>query len=101
MKLIIMAALAAAVGTGAFAQDGQAGSHNPALKNSHVHAVDAPATGHSSFTEGQARGRIAKAGFTRIGDLAKTDAGLWQGHAMKHGRPVAVMLDYKGNVTTR
>jgi hypothetical protein len=101
MKLFIMAALAAAVGTGAFAQDGQAGSHNPAIKNSDVHAVGAPAIGHSSFTEGQAKGRIAKAGFTHVSDLTKTDAGIWQGRAMKHGRSVAVMLDYKGNVSAR
>ena len=99
MKLIIVAALAAAVSTGALAQDGQAGSHNPAVKNSDVHMVAAPAKGHSSFTEEQAKGRIAKAGYTDIGDLTKTDAGIWQGQAMKHGKPMMVMLDYKGNVT--
>lgn len=101
MKLIILAAMAASLGTGAIAQDGQAGSHNPAVKNSHVHAVAAPAKGHSSFTESQAKGRIAKAGFTGIGDLTKTDAGIWQGTAMKDGKSVTVMLDYKGNVTAK
>ena len=101
MKLIIVAALAAVIGTAAIAQDGQAGSHNPAIKNSKVHEVAAPAKGHSSFTEGQAKGRIAKAGFTDIGDLTKTDAGLWQGRAMKGGKAVTVMLDYKGNVTAQ
>jgi len=101
MKLIIMAALAAVAGTGALAQDAQAGSHNPAIKDSKVHNVAAPAKGHSSFTEGQAKGRIAKAGFTDIGDLTKTDAGIWQGRAMKDGKPVTVLLDYKGNVTVQ
>jgi len=99
MKVMIMAAVAALAGTAALAQDGQAGSHNPAVKDSKVHHVAAPAKGHSSFTEGQAKGRIAKAGYTDIGDLTKTDAGLWQGHAMKGGKAVTVTLDYKGNVT--
>jgi hypothetical protein len=99
MKVMIMAAVAALAGTAALAQDGQAGSHNPAVKDSKVHHVAAPAKGHSSFTEGQAKGRIAKAGYTDIGDLTKTDAGLWQGHAMKGGKSVTVTLDYKGNVT--
>lgn len=99
MKFIIAATAAAAIATGAFAQDHQAGSHNPAIKDSNVHAVAAPAKGHSSFTKDQAHGRIAKAGFTGIGDLTKTDAGIWQGKAMKGGKAVTVMLDYKGNVT--
>lgn len=101
MKLIMMAVIAAAAATGAVAQDGQAGSHNPAVKNNHVHNVAAPAKGHSSFTEGQAKGRIAKAGFTDVSDLTKTDAGFWQGKAIKDGKPVTVTLDYKGNVTAK
>lgn len=101
MKLVIAAAVAALVGTAALAQDGQAGSHNPAVKDSKVHAVTAPAKGHSSFTEGQAKNRIAKAGFTDVGDLTKTDGGLWQGRAMKDGKAVTVTLDYKGNVSAQ
>ena len=100
MKLILLAAIAA-VGTGAYAQDGQAGSHNPAVKDNDVHMVSAPARGHSSFTEGQARSRIAKAGFTGISGLMKTDTGMWQGKAMKDGQSVTVMLDYKGNVSAQ
>jgi len=96
-----MAAIAAVAGTGALAQEGQAGSHNPAVKHSKVHQVASPAKGHSSFTEGQAKGRIAKAGFTDISDLKKTDAGFWQGRAMKDGKAVTVSLDYKGNVTAQ
>ncbi len=102
MKLTILAAMAAVVGTGAIAQQhDQNGSHNPAIKNSRVHAVAAPARGHSSFTESQAKGRIAKAGFTSIGDLRKSNAGSWQGRAMRNRHPVMVTLDYKGNVTAR
>lgn len=101
MKFIILAGLALALAPAAIAQSGQAGSHNPAIKDNDVHAVAAPAKGHSSFTESQAKGRIAKAGFTKVGDLKKTDDGLWQGSASKHGRQVMVMLDYKGNVTSK
>ena len=101
MKLIIMAAMAAGIVAPALGQDSQAGSHNPALKDSKVHHVAAPARGHSSFTEGQAKGRIAKAGFTDVSDLTKSDAGIWQGKAMKDGKAVPVMLDYKGNVTAQ
>jgi uncharacterized membrane protein YeaQ/YmgE (transglycosylase-associated protein family) len=101
MKGYIIVAAAGLLATGAVAQDAQSGSHNPALKDSSVHKVAAPAKGHSSFTESQAKGRIAKAGYTGVGDLKKTDAGIWQGSATKDGKNVTVSLDYKGNVTAR
>lgn len=101
MKRITMVAAAALLATGASAQSAQSGSHNPAVKDSKVHPVAAPARGHSSFTEAQAKGRIVKAGYTDVGDLKKTDDGAWQGTAMKDGRSVTVALDYKGNVTQR
>ncbi|WP_442679479.1 hypothetical protein ACSBM8_18620 [Sphingomonas sp. ASY06-1R] len=101
MKIYIIAAVAAALGTGAMAQQEQRGSHNPIVKDSQVHSVPAPARGSSSFTEQQARGRIAKAGFTKIGDLRKTEAGSWQGQATRRGKAMVVTLDYKGNVTAR
>ena len=100
MKICLAAIAAAALATCAIAQDAQSGSHNPAIKDSTVHAVSAPAKGHSSFTEKQAKGRIAKAGYTRIGELTKTDAGLWRGSALKGGKSVTVSLDYKGNVSS-
>ena len=101
MKLYILAMLAAAVSTGAIAQDRQSSPHNPAVKDSTVHVVARPARGHSSFTQGQARVRIAKAGFTSISGLRKNNDGVWQGRAMKRRHPVTVMLDFKGNVTSR
>ena len=99
MKQIIMIAAAGLLATGAFAQEAQTGSHNPAVKDSKAHDVGAPAKGHSSFTESQAKGRLAKAGYTNIADLKKTDAGAWQGSASKGGKSMTVTLDYKGNVT--
>lgn len=86
--------------SGAAAQTMQAGSHNPAVKNAAPHSVAAPARGANSFTEDQARGRFAKAGYTGLSKLTKSN-GLWQGMAMKGGKHATVMLDYKGNVTAR
>ncbi len=98
--LITAAALAALAGSPAAAQSGQAGSHNPAIKDGAPHATAAPARGANSFTAAQARGRFAKAGYTGLSGLNKQD-GLWQGTATKGGRRATVMLDYKGNVTAR
>jgi hypothetical protein len=99
MKICLAAIIAGGLATGAFAQDAQSGSHNPAVKDSSTHVVASPAKGHSSFTETQAKKRIAKAGYSDIGDLKKTDAGAWTGTAMKSGQNVTVTLDYKGNIS--
>ena len=95
---IIFAAAAATMATGAFAQ-ADTGSHNPAVKNATVHTTAMAAKGRNSFTEGQARSRIAKDGYTGVSKLAKNQNGVWQGTAMKGGAKVNVALDYKGNVT--
>lgn len=96
---IIVAALAATMSTGAYAQ-ADTGSHNPAVKSPVVHATAMAARGRNSFTEAQARGRIAKDGYANVSKLAKNQNGVWQGTAMKGGAKVNVALDYKGNVTT-
>ncbi len=96
---IIIAAAAATMATGAFAQ-ADTGSHNPAVKNATVHTTAMAAKGRNSFTQSQAQGRIAKAGYTDVSKLAKNPNGVWQGTAMKDGAKVNVALDYKGNVTT-
>ncbi len=96
-QIIAAAALVGAVG--ATAQEAQS-SHNPAVKDSAPHSVTAPARGHNSFTEKQARKRLAKAGYT-VAALSKDADGVWVGTATKDGKSVTVGLDYKGNVTTR
>lgn len=88
------------LGTAAFAQSAQTGSHNPALKDGKPHTIQAPAKGSNSFTEDQARGRFAKAGYTGLGKLTKSN-GLWHTTAMKGGKKATVMLDYKGNITSK
>ena len=98
-KQIIVAIMAASTAAGAFAQ-ADTGSHNPVMKNPAVHTTAMAAKGRNSFTESQARGRIAKDGYTGVSKLTKNANGVWQGSAMKGGAKVNVALDYKGNVTT-
>ena len=57
-----------------------------------------PLAGANSFTEAQAKQRIADAGFTSVSALAKDDNGIWRGTAMKAGKSASVAVDYKGNV---
>lgn len=97
MAAISVAALLTGV---AGAQSPQAGSHNPATKDGSPHTVSMPADGANSFSEAQARGRLTKAGYTKIGKLTKND-GLWTATAVKRGKSHKVALDYKGNITVR
>ncbi|WP_342112218.1 hypothetical protein [Methylobacterium sp. SI9] len=57
--------------------------------------------GANSFTEGEARSRLAKAGFMDARDLKKDSDGIWRGTAMRGGQPVQVGLDFKGNVSAQ
>ncbi len=57
-----------------------------------------PIAGANSFTEGQARDRIAKAGYSNVKSLQMDGQGVWRGKAQKSGREVSVALDYRGNV---
>jgi hypothetical protein len=99
MKKYLIGALAGAlIASGGFAQ-ADTGSHNPAVKNSKAHTTQMAANGRNSFTESQAKGRIAKAGYSDITPLVKNPNGVWQGKATKDGATVNVALDYKGNVT--
>lgn len=61
----------------------------------------APVAGANSFSEDQARRRIGVAGFADVLDLKKDDKGIWRGTATRDGKPVAVSLDYQGNVVAR
>ena len=90
----LLAVALAGAASSAVAQDS-----NPAIKDSKVAHVGHAAEGANSFTEDQARGRLTKAGYTRISELKKDDKGHWVATAMKKGQKVNVALDYKGNVT--
>ncbi|WP_404479190.1 hypothetical protein [Novosphingobium sp. BL-52-GroH] len=95
MKFAILTAVAAML----LAPSAYANSHNPTVKDPRAATTRHAAKGHNSFTEDQARGRIAKAGYTKIGKLVKNRNGMWQGKAFKGARQINVALDYKGNVT--
>ncbi|MGK2911618.1 MAG: hypothetical protein ACSLE1_17720 [Sphingobium sp.] len=100
---ILLVSAAAFLSSTAVAQSdhsAQTGSHNPALKEGKPHTIASPAKGANSFTEDQARGRFAKAGYTGLGKLTKSN-GLWQTTATKGGKRATVMLDYKGNITSK
>jgi hypothetical protein len=99
-RRLVAVSAAALLATGAGAQTAASGSHNPALKNGAPRPVAAPAKGANSFTENQARGRFAKAGYAGLSKLTKRN-GVWQGTATKGGKRATVMLDYKGNITAR
>ena len=74
-------------------------SHNPAVATqSNANDQAAPAHGSNSFTENQAKSRIADRGYASVGNLQKDDQGVWRGTAQQNGQPVHVWLDYKGNV---
>ncbi|MGH1570442.1 hypothetical protein ACRAWG_06925 [Methylobacterium sp. P31] len=57
--------------------------------------------GANSFTEGEARSRLAKAGYTDAKDLKKDADGIWRGTATHGGQQVSVGLDFKGNVSAQ
>jgi protein CpxP len=68
--------------------------------SSNPRTTAAPVAGANSFTEGQARARIADHGFSTVTDLKKDDQGVWRGTAQKDGKSVSVALDYQGNIKT-
>ena len=61
----------------------------------------APLKGASSFSEGQAKDRAMAAGFTSVSSLVKDGDGMWRGSAMKDGKSVKVVIDFKGNVVSQ
>ena len=101
-NLIVTGVLLALVAGGAMAQSppAQKGPQNSAINKSDStnRQVTAPVQGSNSFTEGEARSRIEKSGFTNVGKLAKDDSGVWRGQAMKDGKQADVSVDFQGNV---
>jgi hypothetical protein len=57
------------------------------------------APGANSFTEGQAKSRLEKEGYTAVSGLTKDADGIWRGTAMKNAKSVSVGVDYKGNIS--
>ncbi|KAA0683273.1 PepSY domain-containing protein [Neorhizobium sp. P12A] len=102
MKNIILAAAFISVSAlSALAQTAPAANSNgntPAVATPDTKNPTAPVEGANSFTEGQAKDRIEKAGYTGVKDLKKDDKGVWNATGMKDGKAVSIALDYQGNV---
>jgi hypothetical protein len=101
---LAIAAVLAFVATGAVAQNqnppAKDGPQNSAINspNSSNRQLDAPVAGRNSFTEGEAKSRIEKMGFSNVTNLNKDENGVWRGRAMKDSKTVEVSVDYQGNV---
>lgn len=77
---------------------GTGSATNNAVNTAPANNSGAPVPGANSFTEGQARDRIAEKGFTQVNALSLDSKGVWRGKAMKNGQSVDVSMDYQGNV---
>lgn len=73
----------------------------PAVATPDTSNATAPVEGANSFTENQAKDRIAEAGYAGVSELMLDDKGVWQAKATKDGKPVAVSLDYQGNIVAK
>ena len=95
----ICAAAAFLVSGAAYAQAPAAkdGPGNNAVNNEQKNS-DAPVAGRNSFTEGQAKSAVEKAGYSDVGELKKDDNGVWRGKASRDGSSAAVSVDFQGNV---
>jgi opacity protein-like surface antigen len=103
-NLFAVATVLAFVATGAVAQNQNPPSkdqpQNSAINRSDSsnRQVNAPVAGRNSFTEGEAKSRIEKMGFSNVTNLKKDDNGVWRGRAVKDGKTVDISVDYQGNV---
>ncbi len=57
--------------------------------------------GANSFTEGEARRRLERAGYHEVKDLKKDGDGIWHASAMVDGKAGSIGLDFKGNVAVQ
>jgi len=103
-KLIFAAGFVGASALAAFAQTTPAPSTSgdtPAVATPDTKNPTAPVEGANSFTEEQAKDRIAEAGYTGVKDLKLDDKGIWMASGMKDGKSVSIALDYQGNIVAK
>jgi hypothetical protein len=93
-KLTIVALLCAGM-TGAYAQTTLTA---PKPAPTAPADVNAPLPGANSFTESQAKSRLAENGYTNVSALQKDDKGVWRGQATYDGKVTSVAVDYRGNI---
>ncbi|MBB5577906.1 MULTISPECIES: PepSY domain-containing protein [Rhizobium] len=97
--LSILAATLLMAATAAFAQSQTPSTSQTTPAVNTQQNPGAPVAGKNSFTEDQAKSRIADAGYTNVSGLKLDDQGVWRGTAMKDGKQANVSLDFQGNVT--
>ncbi|MDQ2859700.1 MAG: PepSY domain-containing protein [Pseudomonadota bacterium] len=78
-----------------------ADTSNGAINADQNRPATAPAAGNNSFTEEQAKGHLANAGYTNITAMTQDAQGVWHGQAMKDGKATPVSVDYQGSVTAQ
>lgn len=103
-NVIIAAAFVAASTVSSFAQTAPAANsegNTPAVATPDAKNPTAPVEGANSFTEGQAKERIEKAGYAEVKDLNKDNKGVWNATGTKDGKAVSIALDYQGNVVAK
>jgi hypothetical protein len=103
-KIVFAAAILGASAVAAFAQTTPAPSpdgNTPAVATPDTKNPTAPVEGANSFTEAQAKDRIAEAGYTDVKDLKLDDKGIWMAAGMKDGKAVSIALDYQGNIVAK
>jgi hypothetical protein len=99
-NFLAIAVVLAFVGSGAIAQTqnppAKDGPQNSAINSSDSsnRQVNAPVAGRNSFTEGEAKSRIEKMGFSEVSDLNKDENGVWRGRAIKDGKAVDVSVGW-------
>ena len=74
---------------------------NPPVAEDQNRVAAPPQSGNNSFTEEQARGHLANAGYTEITGMTQDAQGVWRGQATKDGKTSEVSVDYQGSVTPR
>lgn len=98
--LCVSAALLVAGAAYAQTPPAKSGPGNNAVNTPGQNNSNAPVAGRNSFTEGQAKSAIEKAGYTNVTELKKDANGVWRGKASKGGSSTAVSVDFEGNVNT-
>ncbi len=78
-----------------------ADTSNGAINSQQNRPATAPAAGNNSFTEDQAKGHLANAGYTNITGMTQDAKGVWHGQAMKDGKAGPVSVDYQGSITAQ
>ena len=100
-KTVLAAALLSAFSSHAFAQTTTTDGNTPAVVTPDTPSSGVLVEGQNSFTEAQAKERIAEAGYVDVGALTLDDKGIWRATASKDGKSVSVGLDYQGNVVAQ